>query len=187
MTQCNAGHFFDEQQHSACPYCTMPIDIPPPGRTVPVKTGPPDAGDNPGRPAGPAAPTMPMRPAAGATVRLVQEKLGIDPVVGWLVCVEGADRGRDFRLRSEKNFIGRDSSMQVNLSDDTVSRSKHAAVAFEPEKREFWLIPGESTGLVYLNDEVVHAPTRMKDRDVARVGKSRLKLVTFVGDAFHWE
>ncbi|WP_424766536.1 hypothetical protein [Paenibacillus sp. sgz302251] len=30
---------------------------------------------------------------------------GIDPVVGWLVCVEGPHKGNDFRLHSERNLL----------------------------------------------------------------------------------
>jgi hypothetical protein len=37
-----------------------------------------------------------------------------------MVCLEGPDRGRDFRLHAEKNFIGRSPGMDVCiLSDDT--------------------------------------------------------------------
>ncbi|MEZ5351874.1 MAG: FHA domain-containing protein [Bryobacteraceae bacterium] len=188
MIQCNAGHFYDEQRHSVCPYCATPIDIPPPGRTVAMRSNPasPQAGAA-GQPS-PASPTQPMRPAAGATVRLVEQNHGIDPVVGWLVCVEGPDRGQDFRLRAEKNFIGRDPSMDVTIAgDNAVSRLRHAAVAFEPEKREFWVIPGDSAGLVYLNDEVVHSPAPMRHGDALRIGKSRLTLVAFAGENFQWD
>ncbi|MEZ5403902.1 MAG: FHA domain-containing protein [Bryobacteraceae bacterium] len=179
MIQCASGHFFDEQKNSACPYCATPIDMPPPGRTVAIR--PPAEGP-------PAAGGAPAAPLAGKTVRLVEEQLGIQPVVGWLVCIEGPDRGRDYRLRTEKNFIGRDPSMDVSVgSDPTVSRVRHAAVAFEPEEKQFWLIPGEASGLVYLNGQVVHSPGVMKHRDVVRLGKTQLMLVALVGEEFQWD
>lgn len=190
MIQCNAGHFFDESKHSGCPYCGIPIDLGTPRPTVPV-TGPlaPAAADS--------AKTIPLRPAAaaqtaptpppGATRRLVEEELGIDPVVGWLVCIDGPDRGRDYRIRSENNFLGRDSSNHIAIAgDDTISRQKHATVAFEPNERAFWLLPGGGTGLTYRNGKMVVAPVQLQARDIVRMGKTSLMLVPFVDTDFSW-
>ena len=183
MIQCNAGHFFDESKHGSCPYCGVPLDLGSPQPTVPLMSGG-------------AAKTIPMRPAAaavsgppvGATRRLVEEQLGIDPVVGWLVCVDGPDRGRDFRIRSENNFIGRDASMDIALSgDDTSSRQKHASVAFEPGQQSFWLMPGDARGLCYVNDTMVMSPVQLAPRDVIRLGKTKLMLVPFVDASFSWQ
>ena len=58
----------------------------------------------------------------------------MDPVVGWLVCLAGPDRGKDFRLHAEKNFIGRAPNMDVCVAgDETVSRERHAMVIFDPK------------------------------------------------------
>ena len=40
---------------------------------------------------------------------------GIEPVVGWLVCVNGEEKGRDYRLIRGRNRIGRDSDMDVTI------------------------------------------------------------------------
>jgi len=187
MIQCNAGHFFDETKHSACPYCGVPLDLATPRPTVPVTA-----------PAMESAKTIPLRPAAeptapaaappGATRRLVEETLGIDPVVGWLVCIDGPDRGRDYRIRSENNFLGRDPSNHIAITgDDTISRQKHATVAFEPGERTFWLMPGGGTGLTYVNGRMVMAPAQLQPRDVIRLGKTSLMLVPFVDASFSWQ
>lgn len=31
----------------------------------------------------------------------------VDPVTGWLVCIEGPQYGKDFKIHAGKNFIGR--------------------------------------------------------------------------------
>ncbi len=183
MIQCNAGHFFDETKHGACPYCGVPLDLGSPLVTVPLASG--------------AAKTIPLRPASapvasaptpGVTRRLVEEQIGIDPVVGWLVCIEGPDRGRDFRIRSENNFIGRDASMEIALSgDDTISRQKHASIAFEPGQKSFWLLPGEARGLTYVNEQMAMAAVQLAPRDVIRLGKTKLMLVPFVDSTFSWQ
>jgi hypothetical protein len=183
MIQCNTGHFFDESKHSSCPYCAVPLDLGSPNPTVPA-VGAGAAGVK----TTPLRPTPPPGPPAGATKRLVEEQLGIDPVVGWLVCVDGPDRGRDFRIRSENNFIGRDSSMDIALAgDDTISRQKHASIAFEPAGQSFWLLPGDSRGLTYVNDKMVMSPVQLAARDVIRLGKTRLMLVPFVDASFSWQ
>ena len=109
------------------------------------------------------------------------------PVVGWLVCLDGPDRGKDYRLHGEKNFVGRATHMDVVIeSDPSVSREKHAIVVFEPKKSSFWLLPGEATGLVYLNGEIVNAPTGIKAGDILELGQTRLVLVPFCGDHYNW-
>ena len=116
------------------------------------------------------------------------ETLGtkLDPVVGWLVCLAGPDRGRDFRLHAEKNFIGRAPSMDVCVGDETVSREKHALVIFDPKKQVFWAVPGDASGLVYLNGDIVNTPSQMKQEDILEVGKTKLVLIPFCGERYSW-
>ena len=101
---------------------------------------------------------------------------------------KGPDRGRDYRLRTAKNFIGRAPEMDICIAnDEAVSRSKHAAVAFEPEQKKFWLLPGDAQGLVYLNGDVVHTPTELDTDDVVKVGQTSLMFVPFCGERFQWQ
>jgi Inner membrane component of T3SS, cytoplasmic domain len=110
-----------------------------------------------------------------------------DPVVGWLVCLAGPDRGKDFRLHSEKNFIGRSPIMDVCVAgDETVSRDRHALVIFDPKKSAFWAVPGDAAGLVYLNGDIVHSPTLMHRDDLLEVGQTKLVLVPFCGEKYSW-
>lgn len=178
MTRCSHGHFFDASKHSSCPYCGVAGDIEGKTRRVP--------------PAAAAQQPKPVPAArasdAGVTRAAYREAAtGVSPVVGWLVCVEGPERGRDFRLHGEKNFIGRGPAMDVVIAgDDSVSREKHASVAYDPKKRRFWLLPGEATGLVYLNEQLVNTPSALKSRDMIGVGKTKLMFWPFCDDNFHW-
>ena len=208
MVRCPQGHFFDPSKHAACPWCALPADAEMGGgeKTKPVRPGAAEAlGGSPAPPPiGMGAPPPPLPggppplgppapsagPPAGATRRLGQDTAGHgknDPVVGWLVCLEGPDRGRDYRLHSEKNFIGRSPLMDVCVSgDDTVSREKHGVVIFDPKKQAFWVLPGDSSGLVYLNGEIVHSPAQMKRDDVLEIGQTKLVLIPFCGDQYSW-
>jgi hypothetical protein len=154
------------------PPAVAPHAVAPPAVTPPIATPPAVA------------------PPPNATVRLgASARAGIktDPVAGWLVCLEGPDRGRDYRLHMEKNFIGRAPNMDVVLDgDSTVSREKHAIVIFDPRKKVFWALPGEASGLVYLNGDIVNAPVQMKADDILEVGQTRLALIPFCGDRYSW-
>ena len=43
---------------------------------------------------------------------------GFTPVVGWLVCTEGPDRGHDYRIRTGYNHIGRAEHMDICIRGD---------------------------------------------------------------------
>ncbi len=78
--------------------------------------------------------------------------------------------------------------MDIALTgDESVSRDKHASVAYDPRQRAFWLLPGEASGLVYLNEQLVNTPTKLTSRDIVEVGKSKLMFWPFCDDKFHWE
>src|SRR5215813_9514862 len=126
MERCPNGHFFDPAKHMSCPHCGIEgLDLGPTqaksGSTIAATVA---ASDSKTMPAG-------GRYAdEGATVGYFKEKIGLEPVVGWLVCVEGPDRGRDYRIRSQRNFIGRDTRMDISIAGDSqISRENHAVIS----------------------------------------------------------
>jgi hypothetical protein len=206
LRRCDNGHYYDETKYSNCPNCGI--------RDLNIETTKPARGGGGGNEAAAAAPTAPLESAKprsreddaprdtptrkrderrpeqepGATQAFWKKKLGIDPVVGWLVCIEGNDRGRDYRIRSERNAIGRDPSMQICISgDETISRERHAVISFNPKKQSFMVLPGDGRGLVYLNDEEVAMPMELKPHDVIELGQTKLMFVPFCGERFQWD
>lgn len=114
--------------------------------------------------------------------------LGKEPVVGWLVCIEGNYLGESFQLRTGRNFIGRARSMDVVLAtDNSVSRERHAIIMYEPKRREFIAQAGESRELFYLNDDVVLSAQRMQAYDVLTIGKTKLMFFPCCGEHFGWD
>lgn len=113
---------------------------------------------------------------------------GSEPVVGWLVSVKGCGKGEGYVLKAGQNFIGRSLAMDIVLKDDpAVSREHHAAVMFEPKQGTFYLMPGQSTGITYLNDAPLLAPTALSAYDKIGVGDTLLIFVPFCGEQFRWE
>lgn len=113
---------------------------------------------------------------------------GFDPVVGWLVCIEGVMKGQDFRIRPEKNFIGRSEEMHIYLAGDTaISRKNHAVISYNPQERNFFLIPGDGVGLVYHNNEAVYSPTELNTYDLIQMGRSKFIFIPLCGIHFEWD
>ncbi len=190
IKRCQNGHFFDPDINPSCPWCAVPayenegthrINTP----------GSPEGGN-----AGGTVKLSPHnRPSAqknpvdeGHTVAVVKRKTGIDPVVGWLVCIKGPDRGRDYRIRTEKNSIGRSETMDICISgDDSISRNDHAFLVYDPKKKTFRIQSGLSRGLIYLNEEEVISSETLKAYDRIEIGQSVFLFVPFCGEAFQWE
>jgi len=112
----------------------------------------------------------------------------VEPVVGWLVSVKGEYIGQGFNLKAGQNFIGRSLTMDVPLAKDTsVSRNKHAVITFDPINRNFFVQPGDSNGLTYLNSELVLAHQPIKAYDNLKLGSSEFIFVPFCGQLFSWD
>lgn len=182
--RCEKGHFYDPTRHVTCPHCGVPGLTVDPGPTRPASQ---QALENT-RPAGDEKTQARKVVEEGATVGVFKARIGIEPVVGWLVCVEGPDRGRDYRIRSQRNFIGRDARMDISItSDDQISRENHAAITYDPRSNNFRLSPGESHGITYLNDGAVDVPVVLRAYDVIELGATKLIFVPFCGEAFQWQ
>ena len=111
-----------------------------------------------------------------------------DPTVGWLVCVRGKRFGECFTLGNGKNSIGRTPENRICIAGDTqVSRTQHAFVIFEPRTRKFYLQPGNSSGLTYLNQEIVLLPQPLKERDEIGLNDSRFLFIPLCNDSFSWD
>ncbi len=109
------------------------------------------------------------------------------PCVGWLVAIGGEHIGQDFRLKVGKNFIGRNPQMDIALTGDkSVSRNRHAIVVYEPKKHLYLIQPGESSELVYRNNEVVLNPVQLEAYDMITVGEVNLLFMPLCGAKFNW-
>jgi len=150
------------------------------GRTRPARHGQPTAARGQGKPAF-------VERDPDATVGVVRKKMGLNPVVGWLVCIEGPEKGRDYRIRSERNFVGRDPKMDICIGgDDAISHENHAVISFNPKKNSYLLAPGAGRGIIYLNDEEVATPTELKAYDSIEMGQTKLLFVPFCDERFKW-
>ena len=107
-------------------------------------------------------------------------------ISGWLVCVSGPDFGRDFRLRYNNNFIGRDMDMEICLaSDNAVHKSKHMSVVYEPKERKFFCGPCGGA-LCSLNGKTLTKTSELRDYDRLKLGNTELIFRSFCGEGYQW-
>ena len=112
-----------------------------------------------------------------------------DPVVGWLVIIDGPGKGRAMQLGYGSNPIGRGETARVklNFGDDQISRGGHAIVTYDPRSRKFYVQHGGGTNLTYLNDEPVLIPIELPALSHISIGATVLRFVPLCGDAFDWQ
>lgn len=214
MIRCDADeHYYDNAKYSECPYCRKTLLQSSAGsgpeRARDEKTrvgsgGPPKPGVAP-QPQGQAA-----RPQAEKT-RLIagtgrsrgpgsapQRAGGVDageaaasvePVVGWLVVVDGPGKGADFRIQPGQNRIGRGGDMEIsiNLGDATISSESHAFVVYDYKGNKFYLKHGAGKNLTYLNGEPVLEVRSLAAFDRIGVGDTQLLFMPLCGDKFNWD
>ncbi len=122
------------------------------------------------------------------TVGDMKQRMGIEPVVGWLVCIEGKEKGTDYRLWGRINTIGRGEKNDVCIkSDMSISKENHARLGYDPKNNRFRLIPASSANNIYLNGDVVDIPTPLKAFDVMEFGETKLVFVPLCCESFSWE
>jgi hypothetical protein len=198
MQRCEQGHFYDASVNRRCPACGIPgLDINP-TRAATGAYSEPAAAPRPEPPA--ARPTRPVGGGDGLTRgardlsegRTVawwdKEKTGTNPVVGWLVAISGPNKGRDYRIYSEGNSIGRAPENKIAIQgDETISRDKHAILFYDPlsEDAAYHIHTGGGP-MVYLNGKAVYQPTPLKAYDIITLGNTKLLFVPLCNERFQW-
>ena len=209
LVKCPNGHYYDSSRFgNNCPHCgmsgaasigadqtTVPLNIPDAPQpanavTEPLTVSQPVVS----QPvvSQPANVTVPIVSDDDRTLPVTADMLdGMAekpaPVVGWLVCTDGVNKGTDYRLHQGRNFIGRSSEMDVCiLGDNTVSRSSHAIVVYDPRSNVYLAQPGSSKELFYVNDKLVLNPIELKAMDLLNIGDTKLMFVPLCGEKFHW-
>ena len=192
MVQCPNGHLYDDRKHTHCPHCPVPglRDVGIPGTQAAPMSRPAVPRTEPASVRGSAAPPIRGEGSAdrgggvpGVTVGIFQKHTGMDPVVGWLVCVKGTNKGRDYRLHSDLNKLGRAPNMDVCIEgDDAISRENHCQIAFSPRSKTYNIIPGDGRNISYLNDQDVLSAMRLTAYDRIDLGDSSFIFIPFEYD-----
>ncbi|MCP5536129.1 MAG: FHA domain-containing protein [Akkermansiaceae bacterium] len=114
-----------------------------------------------------------------------------DPVVGWLVVIDGPGQGSMICIGEQDNRVGRGGGHDaprvcLGFGDAGISRSNAFVIRYDPKKRRFKILPGEGANIVYLNDEDLDSPTALKPGDIIEVSETKLRFAPFCGNDFDW-
>lgn len=165
LNRCKNGHMYSARKYGEiCPYCNSNMEM---GNMVNNKRLMIDDPDK--------------------TMSINANTDNVDPVTGWLVCIEGPQYGKDYKIHAGKNFIGRADNMHIQiLGDNTISRINHAAIIYDSKNRSTYLLPGDSSGLAYLNGEAVYTPSALTAFSTIEIGQSLFLFVPLCGEHFEW-
>lgn len=160
LIRCQNGHMFSSRRYGTiCPYCNIET-------------------------------ATREKKETGQTEIMVEESLFLNeehPVCGWIVCIAGPRRGKDYKIAAGKNFVGRADDMDIQiLGDNKISRRNHCVLVYDEKQGKTVILPGDSNGIVYLNEAAVYVPTPLKEYDVIEMGESRFVFIPFCGDHFMW-
>lgn len=109
--------------------------------------------------------------------------------VGWLIVTAGPGRGTAFTLFTGVSTIGRGSDQVVRLDfgDNTISRDTHAAIAFDPAQKTFFIGHGGKANLVRRNARPVLSTEEIHAGDRITIGETMLRFVALCGPDFTWQ
>lgn len=165
LKKCSRGHYYNASIYSSCPKCesagvqqTMPLD----GEETAGKGG-----------------DIPKTTYMGYD--------GFRPVVGWLACVAGPCKGKSYEIKTDYNYIGRDSSMDIAIDDETISGENHANLGFDQEECKYLFGPLAGKSLVRVNGKAILNTVILNAYDRIEIGKTALLFIPLCGEQFAWE
>ena len=186
ITRCDKAHYYDDSRFRSCPFCESGGN----GNGAGIDDQVTVYGSIAGRKLDHAAQrnVLEFDMTGGGdqtTIGLYASKGKLDPVVGWLVCVSGPEKGRDYRIHGGRNFLGRSLHMDIAIADDPeISRENHCSVAFDNKSGVFLLAPGISN--TYLNGKTLTEVVTLSESDTITAGASDFVFVPFCSEGRKW-
>lgn len=195
VIKCNNGHFYESEQYLACPFCGGHGSIENENLTdvfddldVHSKLTVMDGISNDRELAKQLTQHyLEEVEENDKTIGLFFNAEGVQPVVGWLVCEDGPERGNSYKIVSGRNFIGRSHKSDIVIYDDqSISREKHCSVIFEPKTCNFYVMPSEQT-ITLLNGDTLTDAVCITDDDVISIGKSKFRMIPYCKKGREWD
>ena len=194
MTQCSIGHFYDSDEYASCPFCAACMSEP--DIYAESEFDRSSFQQTMERSVQSVASSRQQftRSARSVFPSSQQQSIFLDPVeekqkmvVGWLVAVEGACKGKSFELHEDGNTIGRSAQNQICIPNDPHVSRFAAAVGYDARSFAFFCRPDpNSSSITFVNQQPLLQHALLKQGDVITVGKTKLMLVPFCTKEFHW-
>lgn len=186
LVKCDNGHYYEDSEYDECPVCSgngcvkrmldydetvaIPnIDIDDYDTTVDFDIDNNNCSDE------------------DKTIGAFSFEVGTELITGWLVCVRGLARGKDFRVYHGWNWIGRSIDMDIYIPDDkNICRDRHAAIVFDEKCSKFHLV-NQNGAPTYKNGASVIDASELVNGDRIKLGNSEFIFIAFCTEERKWE
>lgn len=190
VERCPNGHYYDNVQYASCPFCGVKLSVSAMEAMSNERTVAMNGLDGERTVAMMSDDDITIAGLdiddSDVTVGFYTDKFGGEPTVGWLVCTKGPEKGRDYRLRPAKNFIGRAASMDISIFDDpAISRDEHLSIVYDPKGNSFIAVAGNGASAV--NGVLLENTVSLNEGDRIEAGDTTLTFIPFCKGDRKWE
>ena len=190
LKECGHGHIYDASLYHSCPYCANrnrainfeqntgrgnsnsasgygnePDEI---GKTIPVYS---------------AFKRTEKEPQAEDTVHEAdkpQSPVRTEPAAGWLVCLSGENRGKNYCLYEQNNYLDVTSASELRIGADGNISSDQVRIDYDRKHQDFYLLsPPASIVTAFLNGSYVDMPKKLNRYDVIELDNTKFIFVPF--------
>ncbi len=112
-----------------------------------------------------------------------------DPIVGWLVIVQGPGMGKSVNLGAGMNTLGRDEGERVSLNfgDTLISGNDHLRIIYDDANRTFFVAPGSGRNISRVNGQIIATTAQLENYALLELSKkTHVRFVAFCNEAFDW-
>jgi len=111
-----------------------------------------------------------------------------DPVVGWLVIIDGPGKGVSCQLGAGQNTVGRgiQARVRIDFGDHEISRDSQTIITYDPKHNNYYIQPGMGTNLTYLEGKPVLSPTPLNSGSKILIGSTTIRFIAFCDERFTW-
>lgn len=189
IKKCPNGHFYDNEKYDYCPYCSEKKPLENKNNKKKNKFSLFEKTVAKWKSDAQEDVTVAYNEKEQIDDQLTVGQYVIDqvgsPVSGWIVCIEGREKGKSFEIRQGVNYVGRNANIDISfLNEPTITRDKHFSLVFEPKKAETFIKP--ENGAVYLNDEFVDGVKKLAENDTISAGDLKFIFVPYCNGERKW-
>lgn len=111
-----------------------------------------------------------------------------DPVIGWVVIIDGPGKGTGLQLGAGQNTLarGKRARVRIDFGDHEISRESHTIITYDPKHNRYYIQPGMGTNLTYLENEPVLSPTPLTSGSRIVLGSTTLRFIALCDETFTW-
>lgn len=110
-----------------------------------------------------------------------------DYVCGYLVCIEGVNKGRGYKIKPGKNSVGSSPVNDIWIEGDPeLLKENHAVIMYDNDQNQMVLLGHASNGMVYIGKTPIYDSHALDDKTRITMGTSVYRYLEFCDSDFDW-